>query len=53
MISTPVPTTIAQLLAATTQATANVAKHREAMAQVAAEAKARLPQLPPAEGVTE
>lgn len=35
-----VPTTIPELLAAATQTTSNIAKHREAMAQVAAQAKA-------------
>lgn len=48
----PVPTTINELLAAATQAAANTNKHREAMAQVAAEIRARQPQPPVPEGVT-
>jgi hypothetical protein len=47
-----VPTTIAELLATATQHAANTNKHREAMAQVAAQAKAKVPALPAAEGVT-
>jgi hypothetical protein len=41
-----IPTTIAQLLASAGQSTANIAKHRAAMAQVAAQAAAAIPQPP-------
>jgi uncharacterized coiled-coil protein SlyX len=50
MISTPVPTTIAELLQTVTQSTANITKHRQAMAKVAAQAKAAQPQPQPTGG---
>lgn len=53
MAPQPIPTTVAQLLAAATQAAANTNKHRAAMAEVAKIARERLPVPPQAEGVTE
>lgn len=47
----PVPVTISELLAAATQAAANTNKHREAMAEVAAIARANAA-LPPAPEAT-
>lgn len=38
MAATPVPTTVASLLAKVTEVTGNIAKHRAAMADVAAQA---------------
>lgn len=49
MAAQPIPVTIGQLLATATQAAANTNKHRQAMAEVAAIAKARAA-TPPAIG---
>lgn len=46
MPQTPVPTTIGELLATVRQGTANIVKHRNAMAEVAAQAKAKAPSQP-------
>jgi hypothetical protein len=45
-----VPVTVAELLATTTQSTANIAKHRAVMAEVAAQAANAVPQPVPAGG---
>lgn len=50
MASVKVPVTIAELLTAVGQSTANIAKHRQAMAQVAAQAKVPVPPQPTAGG---
>jgi hypothetical protein len=52
MISVKVPVTIDQLLTSVGQATANIAKHRDAMAQVSAQVKANAAQQPQAGGET-
>ena len=52
MATQPVPTTISELLATATQAAANTNKHLEAMAEVAAIAKANAAKPPAPEGVT-
>jgi hypothetical protein len=52
MATQPVPTTISELLATATQRAANTNLHREAMAQVAAQARAKIPQPPVEKGVT-
>jgi hypothetical protein len=49
---TVVPTTISELFQTVRQGAANIARHREAMAQVAALAKAKQPAQPQAGGET-
>lgn len=50
MAKNTVPTTVGELLAATAEATSNIQRHRDAMAEVAAIAKAKVPQQEPAGG---
>jgi hypothetical protein len=50
MAAQNVPTTVAELLATTTQAAANIARHRAVMAEVAAQAANVIPQPQPAGG---
>lgn len=52
MAATKVPTTVGELLASVKGNIASINKHRQAMAEVAAQAKATQPNQPETGGVT-